>query len=160
MPTTTETAVTPNPVPDVIQASIQKESGFFVSIGASRVSTGIQLTLKSERLEAFFREYNAEASADTWQERQGYLIQQDYRNEHGRFHRWGSSDLFIGEQANLSFFLGKGLSEGYTVVLTNNVATLDLVSSWVQKAKLALASMYKKYMAPFSIEVVVSFREF
>jgi hypothetical protein len=148
-----------NVTPDIVQATIRKESGEMCVIRARRVVNGIEFFFRSEKLEAFFKQGDSVASAGEWQGRRGYVIPLEYRNEHGVFKRWGISDLMVGEQVNLSMLLGKGLAEGYTVTLNNTVATQELVVQWIEKAKLAIKRHYQKHMAPFSVEVEISFRE-
>ena len=154
----TESTV-PTITPDTVVATIRKEQGELAIIRARRVAQGIELYLKSEKLEAFFKSYDASASAGEWQGRLGYGISANYQNEYARFNRWGSAELMLSEFANLSFFLGKGLSEGYTIILPNTVATQELVTNLVEKTKLGIKRFYQRHLAPFSIEVEISFKE-
>lgn len=143
--------------PDQVTVTVSKDQGEFAIIRAKRIGTGIELYLRSAKLEELFRSMSS-GEAPAFQGRKGYTIP-EIRTENSRTYNWGSMELLSGETALLSVFLGKGLAEGYTLKLANGVVSQETLTTWTNKAQQALKKIYQRYLAPFSIEVEISFKE-
>jgi len=124
-----------------------------LSFKITRGETGVKLYLQSEVLEKFFERMGVDEYADRWCGIHAYgmpLVKDHFSN---LLSAWYGNLIIQGGYPNLSFLRAKGIKDGVTFVLENDVYTRGEVIEFSKKFKDEVSNLFSEYIKPITMEV-------
>lgn len=119
----------------------------------TRGINGVDIFLQSEVLENFFKKYGMDTYSDNWCGNLAYqlpVVRQHYTT---MLSNWFGELMVNGDYPNMSFIRAKGIKDGVTFTLENNVYTRGEIMNFTKKFKEEITGLYNDYIKPVMMEV-------
>lgn len=124
-----------------------------LSFKITRGEQGVELYLKSEVLENFFKRGGIDQYSDQWCNNKAYAIPLVKDHFNNLLSQWFGNLTINGGYPNLSFLRTVGINEGVTFILENDVYTRGEVIEFSKRFKEEVTNLFAEYIKPVTMEV-------